>query len=78
MWTLVAKLVIYAIVAYVSYEMREEPDEPDPAGVEDFDVPSASENRPIPVVFGTVRITGANVVWYGDLETEEITEEVDK
>src|SRR5690606_37364129 len=28
--------------------------------------------RPIPVLFGTKRITGANIVWYGDLSTSKI------
>jgi hypothetical protein len=35
-------------------------------------VPTAEQDRPIPVIFGTVWITGPNVVWYGDLRTEGI------
>lgn len=38
----------------------------------DVDAPTAEEGRPIPVVFGTVLLRGANVVWYGDLEAEPI------
>jgi len=43
-----------------------------PAGLSEFTIPTADEGRPIPVVFGTVLITGANVVWVGDLKTEPI------
>jgi len=32
----------------------------------------AEEGRPIPVVFGTVTITGANVLWYGNLRSTKI------
>jgi hypothetical protein len=35
-------------------------------------VPVAEEGRPIPVVFGTVTVTGANVLWYGDLRSTPI------
>lgn len=40
-----------------------------PAGLGDFNVPTAEEGREIPVLFGTRDITGPNVVWYGDLRT---------
>lgn len=45
------------------------------SGIEDFNFPSAAE-RPIQVVFGTRKISGPNVLWYGDLKTTEITEKV--
>jgi len=38
-----------------------------PAGLGDFNFPTAVEGRPVPVAWGTVKIDGANVVWYGDL-----------
>lgn len=38
-----------------------------PAGLGDFTFPTAIEGRPVPIVWGTVKIDGANVVWYGDL-----------
>ena len=44
----------------------------DPATLEEFEVPTAREGREIPVIFGTKYVTGANVVWYGDLRTEEV------
>ncbi len=43
-----------------------------PAGIEQFDVLTAEEGRPIQVLFGKKYITGANVVWYGDLKSTPV------
>jgi Putative phage tail protein len=40
----------------------------------DFQFPTATEGRPIPVAFGTVKIGGGNTVWWGDLSTIQIKE----
>lgn len=45
---------------------------PRAAVLDDFSVPTAEEGRAIPVVFGTVDITGSNVLWYGDLSSKKI------
>ena len=37
-----------------------------PKGLGEFDFPTALEGRPIPIVFGTVKLSGPNIVWYGD------------
>lgn len=50
----------------ISMIMAPRPVKPKPLAFQDFEAPTADENRPIPVIFGTVTITGANVVWYGD------------
>lgn len=64
---------IYFIVTLVlSIALSPKPPKPKAAALEDFDIPVAEEDRPIPVVFGTVRITGANVTWFGDLRTTKI------
>lgn len=47
-----------------------------PAGIGDFQFPTASEGRPVPIVFGRCRQKGPNVVWYGDLKQEAITEKL--
>lgn len=57
----------------MAYLLAPKPDEPKPATIDDFDAPTAEEDRSIPVVFGTVWITGPNVVWYGDLKIKERT-----
>ena len=38
----------------------------------DFTVPTAQEGKNIPVLFGTRRISGPNVCWYGDIGTTPI------
>jgi uncharacterized membrane protein len=69
MW---AQIFILVISAILSYALAPKPPQPKPASIEDFDVPVAEEGRPIPVVFGTVTLTGANVLWYGDLRSTPI------
>lgn len=65
-------IVVLVISVFVSIALAPKPPMPKPASLEDFDVPVAEEGRPIPVVFGTVTITGSNVLWYGDLRTTPI------
>jgi len=49
---------------------------PSPSALGDFSVPTAEEGRAIPVVFGTAKIAGPNVVWYGDLAVVAVKEKV--
>ncbi len=65
--------VILLVVSYfVSAALAPKPPQPKAAALEDFDIPVAEQGRPIPVVFGTMLITGPNVLWYGDLRTTPI------
>lgn len=66
-----AFLYFVAAVA-IQYFMAPKPPDAKPAALSDFDIPTASESRPIPVVFGTVTITGSNCVWYGALRSVAI------
>jgi len=61
------QLIFFLISVAIQIMLAPRPPKPKPAALTDFDIPTADENRPIPVVFGKVRITGPNVVWYGDL-----------
>lgn len=47
-----------------------------PAGLGDFTVPTASETRPVPVIWGRRKHTSPNVIWMGDLGIEEVKEKV--
>lgn len=67
-----AYIAILVVSAFVSMAMMPKPEVPKPAELTDFDAPTAEEGRPIPVVFGTVRVTGPNVLWYGQLTTRAI------
>lgn len=65
-------LVVIVVAALISSALAPKPPEPKPASLSDVDAPTAEEGRPIPVVFGTVLLRGANVVWYGDLAADPI------
>tara|TARA_R110002167_G_scaffold93122_2_gene249833 strand:+ start:31786 stop:34719 length:2934 start_codon:yes stop_codon:yes gene_type:complete len=71
--------LLFQIVLFVAVELlRPKPEIEDakPAGLGDFSFPTATEGRVIPLLWGTVRVDGPNVVWYGDLEQIAITEKV--
>lgn len=69
MWV---QLILLVVSYIVSAALAPKPPKPKPAALNDFDIPMAEQGRPIPVVFGTVLLTGANVMWYGDLRTTPI------
>jgi len=47
-----------------------------PAGMGDFNFPTATEGRAVPLVWGTCKITGPNLIWYGNFGKVARTEEV--
>jgi hypothetical protein len=63
---------IWLITTVLSIALAPKPPKPKAASIDDFDLPTAEEGRKVPVVFGTVDITGPNVLWYGDLSTKDI------
>lgn len=64
-------MAMMVLSVYLSIKMQKKPEKPTAAGIEDFSFPTAAE-RPIPVFVGTRRISGPNVLWYGDLLTRAI------
>lgn len=67
-------LLLFAVFFVLSEVLKpKNTEEQSRAGLEDFRFPTASEGRPVPLIFGTVRLKGPNVVWYGDLTQEAIT-----
>ena len=71
-------LAIQAALFVLAELLRPKPDleNAKPASLGDFQFPTATEDRVIPLLWGTVRQKGPNVVWYGDFIQEAITEEV--
>ncbi|MBN2691996.1 MAG: hypothetical protein JXR43_09130 [Burkholderiaceae bacterium] len=65
-------LVVLIAAVLVTQALAPKQPEPKPASLDDVDAPTAEEGRPIPVLFGSVLITGPNVVWYGDLAFDPI------
>lgn len=64
-------MALMVLSMYLSIKMQKKPEKPTAAGLEDFSFPSAAE-RPIQVLAGTRRISGPNVLWYGDLRNTAI------
>lgn len=71
-------LLVYAVLFVLAELLRPKPDleNAKPAGLGDFQFPTATEGRVVPLIWGTVRQKGPNVVWYGDFEQVPITEKV--
>lgn len=68
------QIALWVVSLVVSYKLRPKPQAPRPATMEDIPVPTADESRPIPKLYGTKWIRGANILWFGDLSTEAITQ----
>lgn len=75
-WFQLALIVVAVVLTVVAELLRPKPDIEDarPASLGDFNFPTATEDRAIPVVFGSVKIAGPNVIWYGDLYVQPVTE----
>ncbi len=71
-------IIMWAVffVASQLLKPKSEIEDAKPKGLGDFSFPTATEGRVVPLLWGTVRIDGPNVVWYGDLKQDAITEKV--
>ncbi|WP_288959812.1 hypothetical protein [uncultured Sulfitobacter sp.] len=69
------QLAIAVVLAVLSYVLTPKPKRVKPEAAKDLEDPTAEAGRPIPVVFGTVTVTGPNILWYGEKSTK--TYEVD-
>ena len=74
----VVTLILYAVFLLLSELLKPKSDQEQrrPADLGDFSFPTATEGRPIPIIWGTCKVAGPNVVWYGDLRQEAIIEKV--
>ncbi len=71
-------MLIIQIVLFIISLFTNKPDVENakPKTLGDFQVPTAVESRPIPIVWGTTDIRGPNVTWYGDLKIVKITRKI--
>lgn len=67
MWLAIA----FVLVAVIAYAVAPKQKSQNPA-FEDADVPTASQGKPVNVIFGKVVMKSPNVVWYGDLKYKAI------
>lgn len=70
--TLITMLIVSAISIGISYALRPKTKSNRLNPASEFEFPTAEQGRPIPVLFGTRRITAPNVVWYGDISATAI------
>jgi hypothetical protein len=69
--------LLWQIGLTIAYDLiRPKPsfDSPEPAGIGNFKLPTIGEGRVIPIVWGTCKIPGPMVTWYGDLEVVTMKE----
>lgn len=68
-------LAISAAFTFLGQLLNKKPKTKD-AGLEGFDVPTATEDRPKPLWVGTVRHKSPNCIWYGDYSAKAIKNKV--
>lgn len=66
---IVAQILIGIALQVIAYAIMPKPKQPQPPETKDLEDPTVEAGRPIPVAFGSVRIQGLNLVWFGDKET---------
>lgn len=66
--TFLIQVLVSLVLIAAAYLLMPKPksEAADPA---DFEGPSASDAKPIPVVFGTVKIKAPNCLWFGEIST---------
>lgn len=74
----IAYFIVTLVLVVVAELLRPKPDieNAKQAGLGDFNFPTVSEARPVPVVWGLVEIKAPNVIWYGDLKVVPIKEKI--
>ncbi len=60
------QIIVALGLMILGYLLAPKPPGPKRPELEDFKSPTSEAGRPLPVVFGTVTITGANAMWAGD------------
>lgn len=68
-------LIVWIATTIAMYLLTPKPAKPENAKPGQIEAPTAEEGRSIPVLFGSRRIEGPNVVWYGQVKTDPIYSE---
>lgn len=73
-------LILLVVTVVLTELLRPKPKVEDAraAGLGDFKFPTATEGRPIPIVWGRVMLEGMNVVWFGGLVPIAIEKKIQK
>ena len=60
-------------LSVISLLMTPRPKTSKPAEVKDLESPTAEAGRPQPVIFGTIPIDSANVLWFGQKSAKKVS-----
>lgn len=71
-------LILFAVLTLVKEFLLPKPEfeNAKPAGLGDFQFPTATQGRVVPLIWGTQKLSGPNVIWYGDLDQIALSESV--
>lgn len=74
----IINIIIQVVIAMLIATLFSKPVQSNikPLGISDFDFPTASQSRPIPVFWGEQEFKAPNLVWAGDFHVEKRTESV--
>lgn len=75
-WFITLLIQIGVALAYELIRPKMKFDDPEPSSISDFKFPTIGEGRVLPLVWGTCKIAGPMVAWYGDLDVVAVSEEV--
>lgn len=75
---IIAQIAIGLAISVIAYLLMPKPKPPKPPAVEDLNNPTAEAGRPIPVVFGSIMVSGMNNIWYGDKKISVREVDIDK
>ncbi len=69
-------LILFAVsfIATVLLAPKPEFEDARPEDLDPNNFPQATEDAPVPLVLGCVRLSGPNTLWYGDFRSDPITE----
>lgn len=68
------QLILWVVSFLLTDYFRERLPSQTASGIGDFNIPTATEGRPVPIITGgTVRVEAPNCIWYGDFAAVERT-----
>lgn len=65
------QLVVSVGMQIAGYMLTGRPEKPKKPFLSDFKDPTTDSSRPVPAVFGTVMVSGLNILWKGDKDIKE-------
>lgn len=76
--TLIIGLILSATLVALQELLRPKQDieNAKPAGEGEFKFPTATEGRPVPLIWGKVKLAGPNVIWWGDFRQVPVRESI--